>query len=93
MIDRTTEYPEMKKATMIIRKLSADEKERRRIERYEDSLKDDAAVKKMWVQEGEKIGIEKGKAETQRRMLNALIASGIDPSQIPGLLDNDHPHA
>lgn len=38
--------------TMIIRRLSADEKERRKIEKYEDSLHDDAAVKKMWMNEG-----------------------------------------
>lgn len=73
---------------MVIRKLSADEKERRKIENYEDSLHDDAAVKKMWMNEGRALG----KAETQRKMLNALIASGIDPSQIPGLLDNEQTH-
>ena len=55
---------------------------------YEDSLHDDAAVKKMWMNEGRALG----KAETQRKMPNALIASGIDPSQIPGLFDNEQTH-
>ena len=75
MIDRTTEYPEMKKATMIIRKLSADEKERRRIERYEDSLKDDAAVKKMH----------------QREMAETLLARGVAPELLSDFLGNDLP--
>ena len=42
----------------------------------------------MWMNEGRVLG----KAETQRKMPNALIASGIDPSQIPGLLDNEQTH-
>ena len=42
----------------------------------------------MWMNEGRALG----KAETQRKMLNALIANGIDPSQIPGLLDNEQTH-
>ena len=71
MIDKTTKEPEIKKATMIIRKLSADEKERRRIERYEDSLHDDATLRDSWVKEGRK------------ELMNELIASGLfDPAML-----------
>ena len=57
--------------TMIIRGLSADEKERRRIERYEDSLHDDATLRDSWVKEGRK------------ELMNELIASGLfDPAML-----------
>ena len=74
MIDKTTKEPEIRKATMIIRKLSADEKERRR-ELYEDSLKDDATLKKMH----------------QREMAETLLARGVAPELLSDFLGNDLP--
>ena len=61
--------------TMIIRGLSADEKERRRIERYEDSLHDDATLRDMY----------------QREMAQTLLARGADPELLRDFLGNDLP--
>ena len=83
MIDKNTKEPEVKKATMIIRKLSADEKEHRRIERYEDWLHDEATLKDMWLRQG--------RAEERRDIVQTLIARGVDPSLLEGLIDSDRP--
>ena len=63
---------------MLIRKLSADEKERRRIERYEDSLHDDATLRDSWVKEG------------RQELMNELIASGMfDPALLKNFEKDD----
>ena len=58
--------------TMIIRGLSADEKERRRIERYEDSLHDDATLRDSW----------------EKSIVRSMKAAGLDDKTIDSIIAN-----
>ena len=57
---------------MIIRGLSADEKERRRIERYEDSLHDDATLRDSW----------------EKSIVRSMKAAGLDEKTIDSIITN-----
>ena len=58
--------------TMIIRGLSADEKERRRIEKYEDSLHDDATLRDSW----------------DKSIVRSMKAAGLDDKTIDSIIAN-----
>ena len=88
-----TQIPEIKKAIVELRRMSASEKIRQEAEYREKMLHDEASAlsgarmegEAIGLKKGEAIGVEKGKAELRRSIESKLCNQGFSEEQIKAL--------
>ena len=95
-----TQIPEIKKAIVELRRMSASEKIRQEAEYREKMLHDEASAlsgarmegraegEAIGLKKGEAIGVEKGKAELRRAIESKLCNQGFSEEQIKALFGN-----
>ncbi len=80
MIDKNAKEPEIKKARMIIRKLTPEEKKRNDEWLEQERLHDEASYRKMLINEG--------RAEVRASFTKAMLENGVSPEMIVNIYDS-----
>ena len=88
MIDKNAKEPEIKKARMIIRKLTPEEKKRNDEWLEEERLHDEASYRKMLINEGRAEGRAEEREDARAKFTKAMLENGVSPEMIAKIFES-----